>query len=480
MNRPWKIKFDFVLDNKDIPMYRQLAEHIQQMIETGVLLPGDLLPGSREMAEEMHVSRKTILSAMDLLVFSGWIENRERVGLFVRDRSSLNQLKHTHKDSTPATSEPTIDAPTSQLGYKLVINDGFPDTQLVPFELLSRTFRQLLNRAARWKMLGYEDPRGYIKLRSVLAHNVSQERGLATSVDELMLTRGSQQALYLIAHALLHTGDVVAMEDPGYESARKAFLTAQLEVRSVSVDNEGINVDALASMLEQGVPVKAIYVTPRYQYPTTVTLSPQRRRMLVDLVLKYNLIVIEDDFGFHFQFSGHHIKPLSVLLPKANYVYIGTFSKILAPALRMGFVVSSLPTLQLLADYRHLVDIQGDNVMERAILCLIEEGELTRHLRRACRTYKERLLFISNLIEKQLADRVVYHKPHGGLALWLILRTNPTSQLLRMGISVHVIDLPDKQYGLRIGYASMSKAEIELLIDALNRAGLAPCTPAPR
>lgn len=464
MLRQWTFKIELNADNKQVPIYKQLAEQIQEMIESGILKEGELLPGGREIAQQLNVSRKTVLSAMDLLVFSGWLENRERVGLFVRHPNGKivrNQMP------APVVSKP--EQPVSASVSSLVVDDGCPDTQLVPFKSLSSAFRQFFNRAARWQMLGYDSPLGNVKLRSTVAQGICHERGLKASAEQLMLTRGSQQALYIMAHALLHPGDAIVMEKPGYHNARLAFESAGLQVIAIDVDEAGLQTDVLEKLLEENPSIKAVYLTPRYQYPTTVTLSATRRHHIVELVTRHGLLVVEDDFGCHFDFSEHHIKPLSVLLPPEHYVYIGTFSKIMAPALRLGFMVTTAAFITRMGDYRKLVDMQGDNVMERAILDLIESGELKRHIRKSQKLYRERLLYASNLIQKELGNKVKYKKPHGGLALWMEVPANVSEKLAQCGISVKVETLSPKRFGIRLGYASMQKEQMDFLVEALKK-----------
>lgn len=465
MLRQWNFEIDLEVDNKRVPVYKQLAEQIQQMIESGILKNGDLLPGGREIAQKLNVSRKTVLSAMELLVFSGWLENRERVGLFVRNPQPYPNKAAQHVGVASTLSHDPVEVVPATT---LMINDGYPDTKILPFKELSSAFRQLFNQAARWHMLGYSDPLGNVKLRTALSQGICHERGLQACIEQLMLTRGSQQALYLVAHVLLHPGDAVVVEDPGYLNARRIFESGGLRVLPVPVDEEGLQTEKLSELLASESGIRAVYLTPRYQYPTTVTLSSARRRQMVELVNAHNLLVIEDDFGCNFQFTEHHLKPLSVLLSPEHYIYIGTFSKILAPALRLGFVVTTPAFIRQMGEYRQLVDMQGDNVMERAILDLIEKGELKRHIRRASKVYRERLQYATELIRKELGDRVVFKKPDGGLALWLECSADPTERLAQCGVSATIERLANQRFGLRVGYASMQAEEMERLIMALK------------
>lgn len=467
MLRPFTLELDVKLDNKEIPLYQQLAEGVQKLIVAGTLKPGDALPGSREMASQLHISRKTVVSAMELLLFSGWLENRERVGLFVNMKLPIENDGQNGKLSIESDKKKSETTDSDKGQIRLEVNDGFPDTRLTPYEALSRAYRQLFNRAARWKMMGYNDPRGSRKFRLSLAKEICQERGLPITADEVMVTRGSQMALYLGSHVMIKPGEGVAIEDPTYENARLAFESAGATVYPIPVDEDGLRVDILEETLIKHPEIKGLYVTPRFQYPTTVTLSAARRRQLTDLVVKHNLIVLEDDFGHNFHFTSKHLMPLCVMLPKANCLYIATFSKTLAPALRLGFVTSSLEVINRLADYRRIVDMQGDEVMERSVVELVENGDIKRHIRKARKVYQERLDCISSLIESKLKDKVNYKRPNGGLALWMTMSKDLRQEFYLRGIKAPVFALADGRFGIRVGYASMQQEEMELLVDLL-------------
>lgn len=198
------------------------------------------------------------------------------------------------------------------------------------------------------------------------------------------------------------------------------------------------------------VGLKAVFLTPRHQYPTTVTLSLKRRKHVCGLSEKYGFIVIEDDFGAEFQFSGKRLLPLSAMLDKGRYIYIGTFSKIFAPAVRVGYVVADSEMAGKMADYRSLIDMQGDSVAEHALCELYESKDMQRHIRRTS-----------------------FKKPYGGLAIWLKLDVSASAaavekEFWNRGIRIPVFPLPGGGAGLRVGYASLSADETKELVAAID------------
>lgn len=477
MLRPWNLNLAFDPRQKKpgVPMYQALADELRRIIEAGVLRPGDALPGSRELAEQFGISRKTVVTAMKCLTDLGLLEQRPRVGLFV--------------PCPPKESDsccPECGGQAACCPPRLVINDGQPDSQLMPSTELGRAYRLLLGRAARRKQLDKADPRGLLKLREAIASALCHSRRLLVDADEVLITHGSLQSIYLAAHALLRPGDAIGIERLAHPFIRQVFLSAGLRVVDLPVDHHGLCVDQLATRLHasqggqrlQGAfaslsdelpPLKAIYVTPHFNYPNTSTLPPERCQMLADLARRYNLLVIEDDFDSLVSRVGHLRSPLSGLLPKDNYLYMLSGTRLLAATVRIGYVAGSRSHIDAMTAHRRIMDGNGDPILEHALLHLIEQGVISRHLRHVAKVYDERLDYISARIRHELHGRVRYERPEGGLALWLEMHADPTADLCAMGIQAHAIDLGDGLYGLRVGYASMSNDEMDLLISSLSK-----------
>ncbi|MCF0243359.1 MAG: PLP-dependent aminotransferase family protein [Bacteroidaceae bacterium] len=472
MLRPWSYNIELHPEDNSVPLYLQVSNTILELIRNGTLHTDDALPSSRDLAEQLNVSRKTVVSAYEHLCIKGWLKNKPRVGTFVQSAPNGYQ-PHNHQPSSPLKEEKALAQALASAG-SLFIDDGLPDTTILPFAELSRAYRQLFNRAAKWQMLGYTQPYGHERFRSAVARMLNQDRNLCVKSDNICITRGSQMALYLISHALLQPGDTIIMENPGYAKAYETFRCAGLNIIPVDVDHHGIIVDKVEAILAD-TRVNAIYLTPRHQFPTTVTLSSDRRQQLTRLVRKYDFYVIEDDYGCEFHFSGVRLSPLYRHLPQEKAVYIGSFSKILAPAIRIGMMAGSEKVIKKVGELRSLIDVQGDNTMELAILDLIEQGTIRRHIKEATLLYAERKNYLCSQLRK-LGDKVRFVKPTGGLAVWVSFprEQNKTltvemleKQLAENGISVLVFQLPSAEVGIRIGYASLSTADIDKLISFL-------------
>ena len=237
----------------------------------------------------------------------------------------------------------------------------------------------------------------------------------------MLVTRGSQMALTLVARTLVRAGDIVAVENFGYRPAWEAFRAAGATVLPVPVDRDGIDVDELKRLASRTT-LRAIYLTPHHQYPTTVTLKAARRVALFSLAQTERIAIIEDDYDHEFHYEGRPVLPLASADQVGLVVYIGTLSKVLAPGLRVGYVVAPPAVLRSLGAIRSLLDIQGDLATEAAIATLIEDGEVQRHIARVRRVYADRREILANSLRRAFGDGMEFTLAAGGMALWVHVR----------------------------------------------------------
>jgi GntR family transcriptional regulator/MocR family aminotransferase len=325
-------------------------------------------------------------------------------------------------------------------------------------------------------MMGYGCELGDEVFRKEIAQMLNHQRGMQTSEQGICITRGSQMAMYLIAHCLFSKGDYVMIENPGYKPAWAAFENAGAKLLPVSVDKDGLVIEDVIRHLKSPKKIKAIYVTPHRQYPTTVTLSLKRRLELIRLSNEYGFSIIEDDYDNEFHFGYRPVLPLSSFTELKSYVYIGTMSKVVAPALRIGYLASNDSYLvRKVGDLRKIIDVQGDNIMEQAVLQLIKDGTIKRHIKKATNYYKTKRDFTASLLEKYLITKATYTIPDGGLALWIVPNKQVnwgqlSEALKRKGIKIitpdnYSFDINTK--GVRLGYGSLNEKELEEGIIAL-------------
>ncbi|MCP4446970.1 MAG: PLP-dependent aminotransferase family protein, partial [Myxococcales bacterium] len=293
---------------------------------------------------------------------------------------------------------------------------GLPDTRLVSSSELSRAIRRALRRGST--LLDYGSPYGTMRLRQAIADMLRETRGMQTRPESVLITRGSQMGLYLLAQSLLREGDVVAVESIGYRAAFDAIRMHGARLAPVPIDERGMQVDHLEE-LHARRKLRAIYLTPHHQFPTLVTLSASRRIKLQAFARKHRIAVIEDDYDHEFHYEGRPVAPMASNNTSGNVIYLGTLSKVLAPGLRIGYVVAPPVLIKSLAAIRSHIDSHGDAVMETAIAEWIEEGDLERHARRVRKVYLARRHALINALDKHLGDTIQFDIPNGGMALWV-------------------------------------------------------------
>jgi GntR family transcriptional regulator/MocR family aminotransferase len=427
MRREWR--FDIEVDrDAALPQFLQIARALTHDIRRGRLRPGDRLPGSRDLAAAARVHRNTILAAYRELIAEGWLEAEQGRGTFVAraipesrgravSRNERVRRGAPQRAGFPVPTGPEVYRPPVLPRGTLNLSSGAPDPRLVPATAIGRAYRRVLARRAE-ALLSYGDPEGHPALRTALASMLAATRALPIGAEDVVVTRGSQMALSLVARALLRPGDVVGAEGLGYRPAWEAFRAAGARVVPLPVDGCGIDVEALAALHDR-TPVRAVYLTPHHQYPTTVTLTPARRLQVLALAGRQRFAIVEDDYDHEFHYEGRPVLPLASADPARVVIYVGTLSKVLAPGLRLGYVVAPPDVVQRITAIRSLLDIQGDHAMEAAIAGVIDDGELQRHVARARRTYAERRNVLAAALRRELGDEAEFRLPSGGMALWV-------------------------------------------------------------
>lgn len=460
MLRPWKLEIQLDYNSKK-SLYLQIADAIILDIQSGRLKSGNALPGSRIIAEMLKVNRNTVVEALNVLINEKWIVSKERKGTFVAD---LIPLKSTNRVVDISFVEPII-----KEKYRIIFDDGHPDSKIAPISELARAYRQIFNRNARWQMMGYSNSLGDEEFINAIVQMLNHQRGMQVNVQNICVTRGSQMAMYLTAQALLSKNDIVIIEQPGYKPAWQAFEHAGAKLIPVNVDENGVVINEIITLLESGIKVKAIYLTPHHQYPTTVTLSLNRRQKLIELSNKYGFTIIEDDYDNEFHYGYRPILPISSSQNIQKYVYIGTMSKVVAPALRIGYVATNdRNLLNKIGELRKIIDVQGDRIMEQAVLQLINDGTIKKHIRKATFHYKEKRDFVARLLDKHIKDKASYIIPEGGLAFWIVPKKEVNWELLIKKLANHKVKfIAPTNYsnnlninGIRLGFGTLSEADL--------------------
>jgi GntR family transcriptional regulator / MocR family aminotransferase len=422
----WSIAIDLTnAEDERSPTFVRIAQAITDDIRRGRLRAGDALPGTRTLAESLGVHRNTVLAAYRELFAEGWIASEKAKGTFVaveipdtppkrfsaKAQSARELASRAGYDVGPLPKPALLPPPGA-----MTLGGGVPDVRLVPTGELARAIRRVLRRGSI-EALSYGDPEGPLALRRGIAKMIAATRGVAAREEHVLVTRGSQMGIDLVGRTLVAPGDAVAVEVLGYRPAWEALRANGARLVSVPVDAHGIDVSALERLVAEQ-PIRGVYVTPHHQFPTTVTLAPARRLRLLELAREKRFWVLEDDYDHEFHYEGRPVLPLASADVHGVVVYVGTLSKVLAPGMRVGFVVAPSPVIERLRATRSFVDRQGDYLLEMALAELIEEGEIQRHIRRAKRLYAERRETLASLLRSHFDGVLSFDLPSGGTAIW--------------------------------------------------------------
>ncbi len=465
------------------PVYLQLVNVIIREINNGRLTSGLKIPGTREMATLLDLNRKTITIAYEELMAQGWLEIKPSRGTFISEA-----LPHiTYREIGPNVKRnkggimdcgfsfsasfegPYYEAPPSN---HLEIDEGSPDERIAPIEVIYRYSRSLIRSGVGRKLLKYQDEKGDLVLRKTLVRYLAETRGLVNDFENIMITRGSQMAIYLAFQALVGEGDYVVVGDTNYAAANASILNAGAKLLQVNVDQNGINTDDLASIC-QTKKVRGVYITPHHHFPTTVTLSADRRMHLLKLAEQYKFAIIEDDYDYDFHYASNPILPLASMDQQGLVIYIGAFSKLLAPSIRVGYLVGPQRFVKAIARLRRNIDRQGDPLLERSLALMIKDGEFQRHLKKSFNIYHQRRALCCQLLAKLLGKHIEFSPPEGGMVIWLKFKPYINIESLALGLKKHqVLINTQKEFvlahnAIRFGFASLNENEITKAINAL-------------
>ncbi len=476
------------LDSKrEEPLYQQLYSALRQAILSGQLRAGTLLPPTRVLAAELAVSRTTIVTAFEQLSAEGYLEARVGAGTFVAStlpeemlhvqaqqaplerREQLPRLSQRSQRLLHSPSVPRLQAPSTK-----AFQPGLPAVDEFPFAVWSRLAARHYQHPP-FELLAYGDPAGYRPLREAIAHYLTASRAVRCQPEQVLIVSGAQQAIDITARTLLEEDDVVWVEDPGYLRAQGTFLEIGARVIAVPLDQEGLNVEAGKQLSEKA---HLVYVTPSHQYPLGITMSLARRLALLDWAQRVGAWILEDDYDSEFRYRGRPLASLQGLDTHGQVMYMGTFSKVLFPSLRLGYLVLPLEFVEPFITMRAVCGRHCPTLEQAIVADFITEGHFIRHIRRMRALYAHRQQILIEAVRQELHGAIELKEHEAGMHLigWLPqgLDDRLVSQLAaQQGIDVQALSVCSQQKperpGLLLGYAGVNEQEIHEGVKRLAR-----------
>ncbi len=475
------------------PLHRQVYDAIREGVLSGRLRPGTRLPPSRVLAAELSVSRTVVVQAFERLAAEGFLEGRVGAGTFVRE--DLPDRPHGGKGpgragaalrpaDDPGTPDP---APVLSAWSRRVLDEGFgsrertfrydppedppwdfrygrPDEAGFPRDVWRRT----LSRVARTPPMRYAHPAGSPALRRSLAGYLARARAVHVDPDRILVTSGSQQALDLVARVALDPGDRVVLEHPHYQGARQTFAGVGARVDLVPVDGGGLRVDRLPA---DGPPPRLVYVTPSHQFPAGGVMPLGRRLELLAWAGRRETVVLEDDYDSEYRYDSDPVEAVQALDREGRVIYVGTLSKVLFPALRLGYLVLPPAWVEPMRAAKWVADRHSPTLEQETLALFIDEGHFERHLRRSRIANRRRRTALLDALDELLGDRVRVEGISAGVhaVVWLEDLPPHLGRALvegcrRVGVGVYPVAPyflePPPRFGLLLGYAAMDEAAI--------------------
>jgi GntR family transcriptional regulator/MocR family aminotransferase len=419
------------------PLHRQIYDGLRKAILDGMLRPGQRVPSTRALAAELGMSRLPVLTAYEQLLHEGYIEGRSGSGTFVCAAPPDRMLRAREDSHRPPRTKRRAALRRVPLGrdeggirpFRVTL----PALDEFPHELWARLVTRQARRLALVHM-AYGDPAGVGALRAAVAEHLRTARAVRCEAEQVLIVSGSQAALRVCASVLLRPGDRVAIEEPGYPGAHAAVRASGAELVPVPVDEEGINVAALAALRTR---IRAVYVTPSHQYPLGASMSATRRLALLDWAAKREAWILEDDYDSEYRYVSRPLGALQGMDTNDRVIYIGTFSKVLFPALRVGYLVVPRSLWDSFLDARDALDVFSPTLYQLVLAEFLHEGHFARHLRRMRGIYLRRREAMLEGLARHCADVLTVVNADAGLHLATILSNGQrdTSVLQRMTAS---------------------------------------------
>ncbi|PIF00632.1 MAG: GntR family transcriptional regulator [Maribacter sp.] len=470
------------------PVYIQVAQQVINAIQRGYLEKGSKLPGTRVLSRLLNIHRNTAVAIYEELASQGWVDIIANKGTFVLvPEESTVKIKATAQHIHQAYTYPKVAgfpfqqsfhlaSTTEETSSKYTLSDGTPDLRLHPVHQFSRWYSAAMKRKPlinKWNRTSALIPSVF---STQLCNYLNATRGFHIKPNNLVNTRSTEMSLYIVSQLLVKQGDLVLVGQLSNYAANMIFQQAAATIRTIPVDNEGLNVGYIEKYFVKGS-IRCVYVCANRDYPTTVTLSAKRRLQLLQLAKTHGFAIIEDDHDHDFQFEGSAMLPMASADANGMVIYLGKLGQSLFPSFHTGFVVAPENLISEAKNYLQLLDKQGDLIQEQMLSELISEGEIYRLKKKNIVTYKQRRDSLCHFLNYYFEGILTWEIPLGGLAIWL--QFAETISLVKLAEEAEKFDLflpktilyqNKNTCAIRFGFGHLNEEELEIVVKKLKSA----------
>ena len=469
-------------------VYIQIAQQIINAIQRSYLKEGTALPGTRIFSQLLRVHRNTAVAVYEELAAQGWVEIIPNKGTFVlfpkpktaKIKAITNQVEDAYrypkKTGFPFQTSFHLVATDTYSDAKYILNDGQPDLRLHPIHEFSKWYSASMKRKSLITKWNSSSKTKYATFENQLCNFLNATRGFHITPDNLVSTRSTEMSLYVISRLLIQRKDVVLVGNLSNYNANMIFQEVGADIKTIPTDANGLDVNYIEKHFTKGK-IRCVYVCANRDYPTTNTLSAERRLQLLLLAKRYQFAIIEDDFDYDFQLEGSAMVPMASSDANGMVIYLGKLGQSLFPSFQTGFVVAPENVISEAKNYLQILDKQGDLIQEQLLSELIYEGEIHRLLKKNTVIYKKRRDYTFDCLKHYFNDLIQIKKPSGGLAIWIEF----TSSISLVQLAEHVLKLDvflpktllyqDKNTcAIRFGFGHLNEEEIEIVVSRLKQA----------
>lgn len=457
--------------NNDLPLYQQIIKLIEDQIRQGLLLPGEKLPPERKLAMQLGVNRSTVVHAFDELAERGVLIRKQGSGTVInQEKWGVTPAQKTNWRHYVDQSGFLPASPYIRRTHDLIKHRPDDLLDLATGELPLELTPEITMPAFSWQDLlaeeKHEDIAGYRPLKKTIQQRLLKEQHIHATPEQILITSGAQQALFIITQCLLRPGDAIAIESPSYFYALPLFQSAGLRILALPMDNQGIQPDEL-ERLSHKYSIKMVFLNPTFQNPTGLVMPQKRREQIIAVCARLNLPIVEDNSYGQLQFDAVLLPPTLKQLDEQNVLHIGSLSKITGSMTRIGWLVGPAAVIRRLAEARQEMDF-GLSIFPQVLANhVIRNSAFDRHLASLRTILRQRRDILISAIEKHLPQRLHYQMPTGGFHLWCRLPQNqPLYKIVETLLEHHVLVMPANVFGskepaVRLTFARLQPEEAE-------------------